>query len=51
MHYADTVGLAKVHAALVEYSDQFPEQEHLKPAALLAQLAESGQSLGEYWQS
>ena len=47
MHWAGTVGLAKVHDAIVRYG-QTLESEHWKPSALLARLAREGKTFEDF---
>jgi len=47
MHYADQVGLKKIHDRLAEFAQRFNEPA-LKPAPLLARLAAEGKGFAEW---
>ena len=49
MHYADQIGLKKIHDRLVEFAKRFNEPA-LKPASLLATLAAEGRGFAEWRQ-
>ena len=47
MHWAGSVGLDKVHDAIVRYG-QTLESGHWKPSALLARLAKEGKTFEDF---
>ena len=47
MHWAGTVGLAKVHDAILRYGQRL-ESEHWKPSDLLARLAREGKTFEDF---
>jgi len=51
LHYADTVGLKKIAAAVEQFGAASPGTMHWKISPLLKQLAAQGTTLAKYWKN